>query len=354
MRQIHLKSLLLAVALSAVSIASAQDPRFSPTNWNVTSMAFSNPPFWLVPGDRFSRLVPLENGHWIWTTNLHVILCDETRQAFGAYDADRERRVLLEWQEHQRRIFDVKDPPGLARVAEYRKRGWDQKRIWETNAVLNWSGVWTEDTNTGWRVQLRLWQTNTGNGLVWVQAGSAAVNSGAGLLTTPDGKYARLELVDGKGEAVPTRKGAAQILYWAESLGRSSIDNKDALGDIRKNYQKWYLNCQPPSDNDSSVTRVYPDMITDLEYMRHRKEWHPSPTGSFIWNVGFASNGPPCMIGWFRLNDIFAVKTEGDYDLTVQPVLFRMHHEGGIFQGYLDRIDLPCVTTKVHLIPVEK
>jgi len=28
-----------------------------------------------------------------------------------------------------------------------------------------------------------------------------------------------------------------------------------------------------------------------------------------------------------------------------------MHYDGGTFQGYLDRVDLPSVTTKVHLVP---
>jgi len=31
-----------------------------------------------------------------------------------------------------------------------------------------------------------------------------------------------------------------------------------------------------------------------------------------------------------------------------------MHNEGGTFQGYLDRVDLPSVTTKVHLVPIVK
>jgi hypothetical protein len=77
-----------------------------------------------------------------------------------------------------------------------------------------------------------------------------------------------------------------------------------------------------------------------------------SSKGGFLEiSTGFVSNGPPCHIGYIEFNDIFSIKMEGDYTLTVQPVLYRMHYDGGTFQGYLDRVDLPSITTKVHLKP---
>ena len=99
---------------------------------------------------------------------------------------------------------------------------------------------------------------------------------------------------------------------------------------------------------------VYPETLSDLEYQRWRVTAYGYKSGSFIHFSGFTSNGPPCQIGYINFNEIFAIKTGGEYTVTVQPVLYRMHNEGGTFQGYLDRVDLPSVTTKVHLVPSEK
>ena len=346
------------------AIADSTNWQVENPDWRITSEAYSDPPYGLIPTNVPFRLSPLKDGRWLWTTNMSATW-------FGTLDLEidykRQTQIQQQWKEQQRRMMDANDPPGIANVREYSRRRWDQKHVWETNAVEHWSGwsswggrsiAWSEDTNTGWRVQLRMPTTNAQEALVWVQVGSIVTNSGPGLLTAPDGKYARLELTDPNGKAVPTKKGAAQILYWAESLGRPSlkinITDIERLTNIRRNHHKWYLNSHPPSEDDSSVTSSYPDRISDLEYMRHRHEYYPLPTGSFIWFAGFVSNGPPCMVGWFRLHKLFAIKEEGDYTLTVQPVLYRMHYEGGTFQGYLDRVDLPSVTTKFHLAPSAK
>ncbi len=108
-----------------------------------------------------------------------------------------------------------------------------------------------------------------------------------------------------------------------------------------------------PSSRDTSVEENYPATISDTEYPRW-KSGDGLRAGRFAKFVGFVSNGPPCYIEFIKFNDVFAIKTEGDYTLTVQPVLYRMHYDGGTFQGYLDRVDLPSVTTKVHLVPQGK
>jgi len=52
-----------------------------------------------------------------------------------------------------------------------------------------------------------------------------------------------------------------------------------------------------------------------------------SSKGGFLEiSTGFVSNGPPCHIGYIEFNDIFSIKMEGDYTLTVQPVLYRMQY----------------------------
>jgi hypothetical protein len=241
-----------------------------------------------------------------------------------------EPAALYQAKQARQRLADEADPPGIAHVAGYTSRGVDQKHHWNTNVTENWWGIWTENAN-GWRVNLRFYDTNTPNMAMTVHVGSMVTNSGAGLLPTPDGKYAKFELLDSNGIAVPTKKGAALKLYHEENA-------------VIAKFQNDLVNNHPPSTDDTSVKESYPATMSDLEYPRWKN-------GAFLQFAGFVSNGPPCHIGYIKFNDIFSIKAEGHYTLTVQPVLFRMHYEGGTFQGYLERVDLPPVTTKVHLAP---
>jgi len=228
--------------------------------------------------------------------------------------------------------MDETDPLGIAHVGEYSRRGWNEKHMWNTNMVKNWQGITAEYTNTGWRVNVMLMRSNLAYRQAYIRVGSIVTNSGVGLLPTPDGKYAKLELFDANGKAIPARRGAAMALYRNIIPGLLSAESQVA-------------NTHPPSTIDSSVEENYPATISDLEYARWKN-------GSFPYFAGFVSNGPPCQIGYMEFNDIFSIKSEGDYTFVVQPVLFRMHYDGGTFQGYLDRVDLPCVRTKVHLTPM--
>ena len=295
-------------------------------DFHITAETYSNAPYWLMPTNIPYRLLPVENGKWIWTTNMNVPYYDVAGTPLPSV-----RKVFqLELQEKRR--MDETDPPGIANVPEYHERRWDQKHVWNTNVAENWQGVWAENTNTGWRVGLKFNGTNTPDIGMNVYAGSVVINSGPGLLPAPDGKFAKLELWDANGKAVPARWGAALELYY----------------DFRKTpepppHPATLVNMHPPSSFDTSIERNYPGTISDLEYARYKD-------GLYFTFAGFASNGPPCEIGSMKINDVFSIKSEGDYSLVVQPVLFRMHTEGGTFQGYLDRVDLPCVTTKVHLV----
>jgi len=339
----------LLLALSGLGVrCPAMDAGPAKSNdWHITAEAYSNAPYWLMPTNLPYRLTPLKNGRWVWTTNRHSILNDEVSEALGVRDVGVDNEKRLQVEREQRKRMDKTVPTGVAHVIEYSRRGWDQRYLWETNMLKNWTGVWSEDTNTGWRVQLIQWRMPTATAqeaLVSVLVGSIVTNSGPGLLTTPDGKYARLELTDSNGKAVPARRGAALKLY----------QNGLTMYDTLPPFEKWSLNAHPPSAGDPSVTRIYPDAISDLEYVRAKKEYSPWGNSTFVTFAGFLSNGPPCTINWFKFNDIFAIKSEGDYTLTVQPVLYRMHYEGGTFQGYLDRVDLPSVTAKYHLAPNAK
>ena len=121
-------------------------------------------------------------------------------------DLDVDKLYRVELQERQRMYSS--GFPGLAHVAEY-----GTGHVWNTNAAENWRGIWSVDTNTGWRVNLCPWKTNTVNMGVIVKVGSVVSNSGVGLMPSPTGKYARLELLDANGKTVASRSGAARVLY---------------------------------------------------------------------------------------------------------------------------------------------
>lgn len=325
--------LAIIVGLSSCLVAEAAGDGKIVTNsfgaqWQITSETYSNAPYHLMPANAPYRLVPLKNGQWVWTTNTGTYAMLDDNVTDQEIDYAKEQAVKRQFQKEQRKKWLESLPPGTANVWEYRGR-------WSTNVAENWGwGVWAEDTNTGWRVNLCPINTNRIAEGVFVKVGSTAANSGAGLLPSPDGKYAKLELLDANGKAVPTKRGAALNLYQMQYIEQGPL-----------------INDHPPSSGDATVERIYPDTISDLEYARSNTESPSRKKGMFIWFAGFASNGPPCRIGLIRFNDIFSIKSESDYTLTVQPVLYRMRYEGGTFQGYLDRVDLPSVSTKVHLVP---
>jgi hypothetical protein len=62
---------------------------------------------------------------------------------------------------------------------------------------------------------------------------------------------------------------------------------------------------------------------------------------------GSATNFPPVGINALKLEEVYSVTNEGDYTLTVQPVLYKKRVETNL----LDRVDLPTVSTKIHLMP---
>ena len=336
---------LIIFGLSSCLICAEDDEakqmRQNP-DWHITSEVFTNPPYWLIPTNVPFQLAPLNNGKWVWTTNKNAGWDGISINL--SWNEVKRRQVNQQWIKEHRQIYDPSDPPGIANVVEYRHRTWDQKRIWNTNEAENWRGVWAEDTNTGWRINLRTLETTASKMAMQVLVGSIATDSGVGLLPSPDGKFAKLELLDANGKVVPAKKGAALALY---GMGNRIFSDGQAT------------NYHSPSLWDATVARNYPETISDMEYPRWNVDADIGFTsvihkGMFTRSLGFVSNGPPCFITAIIFNDIFEIKAEGDYTLTVQPVLYRMQNDGGTFQGYLDRVDLPSVTTKVHFVPNDK
>ena len=226
-----------------------------------------------------------------------------------------------------------------------------------------WHGAWKEDTN-GWRVQLLF--TNAYDGLLSVRWGSVVKNSGGGYLLPPNGKFAKFELVNPDGIAVQPKPNAGKNLFRGRFVDLYYGTNLPAWMDL----------------SGGSLEAKFPEIISTNVYPR-------VPGGSIVLYTGCASNQPPSQISALKLYDLFSIAKEGDYTLTVQPVLYRPHldlnyfpmskeqlielkkkqgpehiiesisngvyfvatnwHESALTIFY--RVDLPSVTTKVHLVP---
>jgi hypothetical protein len=190
------------------------------------------------------------------------------------------------------------DAHWTSNVPGYYAIGTNGKYVWNTNTEQFWHGVWKENRN-GWRTQITFY-TNTPVGTVTIEAGSVTTNSGRGYYTTPDQKFAVFELLSTDGIVLQPR--------WGKSL-----EGHYAMRISTRDYPKW------AQGHDAG--------------------------GSYPFE--FFSNGPPRRLGACALNQMYSIKKEDNYTLTVCPILYEIETNG----SYLDRVDLPCVTAKVHLKP---
>jgi hypothetical protein len=192
--------------------------------------------------------------------------------------------------------------------------------VWNTNVEQYWHGIWKEDTNH-WRVELNFEKTNTPEAIVEVVIGSVVKNStsndGPAYFTTPDGKFSKFELTDINGIVVPPKQGKL-------------------------------------------LERDFPRQISVAEYQRDRG-------GRILGRFFFSANGQPFALGRYRLNDVFSTTNEGDYTLTVQPVLYKdwnllnegVSRDGSIITvadsntNVFERMDFPSVSAKIHLLPLQ-
>lgn len=219
-----------------------------------------------------------------------------------------------------------------------------------------WNGVWKQDTN-GWKVQLRIYpETNSTfvqghvypvstNLMLRVEWGSLVRNSGRGYFMAPNGKFAKFQLLDAKGNVVPPNPNAGTNLLGRVLKGRGFISFPDIHCRLvyETNLPVWV------SPASGSLVANFPKTISTNVYP------HLVCVGTagviddgIAGETGSVTNRPPFYIGLLKLDEIYSVTNEGDYTLTVQPVLYKRQFPNSEF---LDRVDLPCVTTKVHLVP---
>ena len=164
-----------------------------------------------------------------------------------------------------------------------------------TNIEIMWPGVLRDDTN-GWRVQLYCWGEKGKDTWASLGIGNTAANIGMGYVWTPNEKFYKCKLKDSSGKAILPRSGATLEAQYPASLS----------------------------------VRVFP-------------KWSD---GKLKNRIGFFTNSPPWVLKQFRLQDVFQIEQEGDYSLTVCPVIYKVETNA---EHIAYRIDLPTVTTNIHL-----
>jgi hypothetical protein len=174
--------------------------------------------------------------------------------------------------------------------------GADGKFIAVTNNNIStlWPGVWRENTN-GLRVQLQS-ETESGQPLLHIGVGSVLFNSLGGFVGAPSG-CGKYELRDTNGVIAP---------YAKETSSEGTFPPRISIKDL----PRW-------------------------------------ANGGLKNHIAFFTNGGPFTLADIKLDQLYAIPTEGNYTLTVCPVIYKFETN----KEYLDRVDLPCVTIKVHLKP---
>lgn len=178
------------------------------------------------------------------------------------------------------------------------KEGTDGKLHAITNVDITslWKGAWKDDTN-GLRTELQL-ENDGAQVVLRIGVGSAVFNSLGGYVGSPKGTFTKFELRDSNCVIVPFSQGINL---------ESKPPFKLNLGDL----PRW-------------------------------------PNGGLKSHIGFFTNGGPWFLDDVNLNEVYKIEHEGDYALTVCPVIYKF----GTNAQYLDRVNMPCIATKIHLKPL--
>jgi hypothetical protein len=190
------------------------------------------------------------------------------------------------------------------------------QRAWTTNLEEWWHGTWAEDTN-GMRVQLDFQATPAGLA-VDVQIGSVTTNFfGLPRFSTPNGKFAKFELLDAGGRIIPPKPGAGTDMVKAGGIF------------YQTNLPAW-------------AARTAGSLVADFPQTISTNVLPLYPDGEPACGVGPVVEN----ISDLNLNELYSITNEGDYTLAVQPVIYKSRSDNS---ELLDRVSLPCVTTTVHL-----
>jgi hypothetical protein len=166
------------------------------------------------------------------------------------------------------------------------------------NMVALWPSVWKENTN-GLRV-LAQFLRERDEPMLRIGVGSVVSNDLGSYVGAPYGKFRMFELRDSNNIVMPLRSEASHE--------------------------------------------------TNLPFRISIKELPRWPHGGLKNTIGFFTNGRPYILNDIKFQDLYRITNEGDYTLNVCAAIYKF--ESNI--EYLDRIDLPCVVQKIHLMPSPK
>jgi hypothetical protein len=224
-----------------------------------------------------------------------------------------------------------------------------------------WRGTWKENRN-GLRTQLRVYkETNydysqkrgmypvSTNLILRVEWGSALKDLDGEYYMTPNRKFAKFQLLDAKGNIIPPNPNSGT------SLMEGVLKDINSVGSFPDIAIKFIYETNLPtwaSPSNGSLMADYPKTISTNVYPRIESSGVNGKVDSDILGKTYsATNQPPYVIDFLKLDEVYSITNEGDYTLTVQPVLYKRRSANSKF---LDRVDLPSVTTKVHLVPNNK
>jgi hypothetical protein len=197
----------------------------------------------------------------------------------------------------------------------------DMDRFWRL-------GVWKEMTN-GWLVLLFV-STNASD-ISGIAAGSKVADSGFGYFKVPYGKFAKFELLDSNGKVVQPKPNAGTNMLKGYYHDLASLTNLPA----------W------ASPTNGSLAVDFPELTTAGVFPRQF-----SLSGPIVGRFMFQAKIGPMPISTFVLGDLYSITNEGDYTLTVQPVLYKYQQPSALNDNTLfHRVDLLSITAKVHLVP---
>jgi hypothetical protein len=161
-----------------------------------------------------------------------------------------------------------------------------------------WPGAWKESTN-GLRVQIYCVPgARSGEQWLTISVGSTVVNSYGDYAAPPGGEFARFELTDSQGAALSPVPGARLVARLPERISAKTLP-------------RWH-------DGDPKL-------------------------------LLFGTQTAGARLREFRISDIYRPRASGYFTLTVCPVIYKFETN----RTYLDRVDLPCVSTNFYLSAVD-
>jgi hypothetical protein len=229
-----------------------------------------------------------------------------------------------------------------------------------SNRSPSWNGLWKQETN-GWRVQLRLNSIivphkplpRSFNPELLVECGGLGSSLKGDYFRSPNGKFIRFELRDAQGGVIPPKPGAgtnllgrgliyaAELPTWAQPSG----------GSLEAAFPRIISANLYPLEEELHTPR-----ITRTNTPPHLKEVASSTnrhtrriTDTMTSRISILGDLQPEVMSVLSLDDLYFIKSAGDFSLTVQPVLYRRMAQAA--STMLERVDLPSVTMDMHLLP---